>query len=194
MKHLFLSILVVIITSCSSVKNYLSDESSISISSKQKDVQVYVFSNNENDYVLIGSTPLEISTSKLKEKTGSSKATISLKLEKVAYVTENILYAERSSERLSLNINLKKIINWSNGRDLNTSSIMNDSWGKLQKINKSIRQKKYKQANLQVDQLISVYPYAPILFDIKGSVLYLMNKPNEAKQQYSRAREMRQKI
>jgi hypothetical protein len=194
LKHLFLSILVVIITSCSSVKNYLSDESSISISSKQKDVQVYVFSNNENDYVLIGSTPLEISTSKLKEKTGSSKATISLKLEKVAYVTENILYAERSSERLSLNINLKKIINWSNGRDLNTSSIMNDSWGKLQKINKSIRQKKYKQANLQVDQLISVYPYAPILFDIKGSVLYLMNKPNEAKQQYSRAREMRQKI
>lgn len=193
------SILILIlftITGCSigKIKDYFDKYSVLTISSSPEKAKVYIYTTSSKKYILIGETPLEINNEELKKKTSSQNIPVSLIIQKEGYIKENVLHIQETSKNVSIDVSLKKAYEWTDPNNFNTSAVINETWINLQDINKDIRKLNYKSAISQIKILINRFPHAPVLRDIKGSILYLMNKRQEAQKEYNIAKKLREKI
>lgn len=165
-------------------------KSSLEITTTPARAKVYLFSIKQDKLVELGETPLKVSLKDLliESKSQSIKLTVS----KNGYIKEHIIINKNLSNK-KIQVQLEDAYNWSKKGQKVTSYALNGSWEDLQKINRLVRLKKYSESLIFIDEMIKDYKYASILYDMKGSILTLLNRKDEAQIYYLKAKSLRDK-
>ena len=163
MKNIFI-IMTFILVSCSSQKELI-------VESKIPEVTVSILNKSGSNFEQVGKTPYKVNSDKLKQLDDAEFLTV--KLSKQGYVTENFLISTEGRDKLKLISNLQNVPDWTEPASENSSLVANSIMTETQQINYLIKKAKYSEALNLVDQLITKYPKAPILYDLQGSILLL---------------------
>lgn len=183
---------ILLISSCSLKKIvYPTDiKSTLEITSSPSKAKVYHFSVKQNEVILIGNTPLKVSFKDLIEE--NNLKSIKLTVAKNGFIKEHIIINNNLSNQ-KIQIKLEEAYRWAKKGQKETSYALNGSWKDLQKINRFVRSKKYSESLVLIDEMIKDFEYAAILYDMKGSILTLLNRKDEAKAYYLKAKRLREK-
>ena len=134
----------------------------------------------------LGQTPLSLSFKQLNDLNENSEW-INLIVSAPGYATENIVISSRARTSMDMKIKLQSIEWWNDPSSNLPSKVVNQIGKNIQKVYQLIRQSKLDEAYLSVDKLTSQYPQAAFFHDLKGSILLLQGKKNEAISSYERS-------
>jgi tetratricopeptide (TPR) repeat protein len=181
LKLFILTILISIITSCAVTKQ------KIQIDSKPNKANISTFLSSTQQYKHIGNTPLMLNETELLKLIPKDQDFISLRVSKKGHAIEHIIIDRKLRSKLSYIANLNPIEIWTDKDAELSSTIANKLATTVQVINKDIFKKNLKQALGKTEKLINQYPKAPVFYDIKGSILYLMGRKSESLASYARS-------
>ncbi len=165
MKNLIVLFTFLILSSCASITKY-----EFSIESSPGTAELYLYSEVQKKFILLGETPFTIETSKIKKYLKETSSFAAFRIEKKGHAIENVLYDIKSKKRFKYLVELKKIEMWSDVNAELSSKLANNIAKRVQTINSQIMQKDLAKALIQTDKLLEQYPKAYIFHDIKGSI------------------------
>lgn len=143
----------------------------LSVDSKQKEVNVFVLDKKTSNYVSLGVTPLQKNTEEIQEYGQGDY--VSLRLVKEGHVSENYVINIDSSDRISVFGNLEEIADWTSPASEGSSTVANKLVSSVQLVNSAIKKGEFEKALADVNRLITQFPKASILHDLKGTIHYL---------------------
>ena len=181
-KSLVLILFVFVLQSCSSIPK---EEAQLEISANNE-AMVSIYDQETDKIFDLGKTPLKITTSELRERTAKSPW-IYLQINAQGFVPENILVPSELRSSQKIRIALKKVEWWNDPSHALSSQIVQQVGRNFQDIYRSIRQGKNDDALNLTDKLITEYPQASILYDIKGSLYLIKGSKAEAISAYERS-------
>lgn len=170
------------ITSCShfkpstSVINIVTD--------KPAKINVWDYKSEKNKE--LGATPFEAKFVDLQKETEQDEW-IYLVVSAPGYATENIIVPANQKANLSIKFKLQPIEWWNDSSKSLPSVVINQIGKQIQRTYINIRQGKLDEALSTVEKIIAEYPQAPFLLDLKGSILVLQGKSNDAISSYERS-------
>lgn len=151
---------------------------------KPAKVSVWDYKSEKN--VELGTTPFEAKFIDLQKKTDQDEW-IYLVVTAPGYVTENIIVPANQRANLDIKLKLNAIEWWNDTSKTLPSHVINQIGKQIQRTYINIRQGKLDEALATVERIIAEYPQAPFLLDLKGSILVLQGKNNEAISSYERS-------
>ncbi len=154
------------------------------VTDKPAKVSVWDYKSEKNEE--LGATPFEAKFIDLQKKTEQDEW-IYLVITAPGYVTENIIVPANQRANLDIKLKLSAIEWWNDTSKALPSHVINQIGKQIQKTYINIRQGKLDEALSSVERIISEYPQAPFLLDLKGSILVLQGKINEAISSYERS-------
>lgn len=174
---------ILTLTSCSMMKSLRRE---ITIDSTPSEAEVsYLASSGE--FRVIGKTPLTIEDSVVKEWQDSKQDYAIVRVAKSGYVMENLFIDLNGRYKLSFSAQLKALDVWNNKETENSSNAANKVALKVQHINHQIFTKSFQEALTNTENLIEQFPKAHVFYDMKGSILLLMGRKNEALASYQKS-------
>ena len=185
MKHIILLFLL-IIASCSNL--FGGKASIINLKTSPQGAKVFVLKGSTQ--TLLGETPIEVKFSDLSAEVRKQKL-LSFILVKEGYVSERIIFENRPNHKIEWDGQMEKIEFWNDPSNNLSSKIVDTVAKSLRSTYKEIRNKQYNSALEKITQLLNSYPDAPILYDIKGSILMLKGDEEEALSIYRRSLQLR---
>lgn len=194
MKHILALGFLFALAGCSMIEGFVSPtdiKSEVEVKSSPAGATVYVFSVKQNKLVELGKTPLIYGMKELIDE--ARMTSVKLLIAKNGYVKEHVIINNDIHSNHKIKISLENAFDWSKKNNRVTSYAIDGSWESLQKINRLIRKRKYSESLLLIDELIKDFEFAPILYDMKGSILTLQNKKSEASIAYAKAKQLREK-
>jgi tetratricopeptide (TPR) repeat protein len=157
------------------------------IISNPENAYVYLYDSKEKKYIELGKTPLLIDKNDKRLKNSALPSVTHLMIAKEGYTPESIIWNTKILSNIDLNINLKHIDVWANPSSEAASTFINDVGRQIKKIYSDIRMNKLDQAKKSSELLQAKYPKASIFYDIKGSLLMLEGKNDQALLQYEKS-------
>lgn len=131
----------------------------------------------------LGKTPLKFS---LKPFSDGGKW-LHLEVSSPGYVPENIMLPAETTTDQTVSLKLKPIEWWNDPKEEVSSQVINQIGYELQQIYRKIRQNDQESSLVGVEKLIAHYPFAAILYDIKGSIYILKGQKDLALASYERS-------
>lgn len=154
------------------------------VTDKPAKVSVWDYKSEKNEE--LGATPFEAKFIDLQKKTEQDEW-IYLVITAPGYVTENIIVPANQRANLDIKLKLNAIEWWNDTSKTLPSHVINQIGKQIQRTYINIRQGKLDEALATVERIIAEYPQAPFLLDLKGSILVLQGKNNEAISSYERS-------
>lgn len=151
-----------------------------------KPAQVSLVNAKRENIEVLGQTPITIRFRQLNELNDNGEW-IYLIVSSQGYVTENIVLNSRARTSMDMKIKLQSVEWWNDPSSTLPSQVVNQIGKNIQKVYQLIRQSKLEDAYMSVEKLISQYPQAAFFHDLKGSILLLQGKRNEAISSYERS-------
>jgi tetratricopeptide (TPR) repeat protein len=189
MKHyLFICSALILLSSCStSFSELISDKKLVEINSSPTGASVYFYSSQSGEYIEAGKTPFILDTTQDQNLKLDSSGPVSILISQPGYISEHITIEKRVKSKVSVFANLKKVEHWVDPTNKMSSTIANDLGRNFQEIYRNIRTGRLSLARESVDELQKKYPFASILYDIKGSIYMLEGKKDLALAQYEKS-------
>ncbi len=148
--------------------------------------KVSVWDHKSEKNVEVGATPFSAKFVDLQKKT-DHQDWIFLIISSPGHVTENVIIPANQKANLNLKLKLQPIEWWNDSSKLLPSHVINQIGKQIQKIYINLRQGKLDEALALAEKIISEYPHAPFLLDLKGSIQVLQGKINDAISSYERS-------
>jgi len=154
------------------------------VTDKPAKVNVWDYKSEKNEE--LGATPFQATFVDLQKKTEQDKW-IYLMIKAPGYVSENIIIPGNQRANLDIKLKLLPIELWNDASNSLPSHVINKIGKQIQRTYINIRQGKLEDALSSIERMISEYPQAPFLLDLKGSILLLQGKINDAISSYERS-------
>jgi tetratricopeptide (TPR) repeat protein len=157
----------------------------IKISSSPTEAEVSILMPS-GDYEILGTTPYVLSSEQIKKSLPNQEIGI-LKISKSGFVSESLFLELGNNYSVSYRADLKSVDIWNN-KEMEVSSVAANKLAvRIQSINQQVFSKRFNEALLETSKLIEQYPKAHVFYDMKGSILYLMGKKDEAINSYQKS-------
>ena len=175
--------LLIISSGCSVFKV---SKAKFQIDSNPKEAEVsYLLPSGE--FKSLGKTPLDIDEKQIQEWKKGKADFLILRVAKSGHANENLFIDLRNHYSINYMARLKPIDVWNNKEAELSSTAANKLAEKIQGINQQIFGKNLEGALKNAESLIEQFPKAHVFYDIKGSILYLMGKRQEAVASYEKS-------
>lgn len=135
--------------------------------------------------VLLGKTPLVLNNSDLIQKNNSSSI-VRVKFSAPGFSDEWILLDAKNSFS-KVNFKMKPVEWWNDKSNVAPSRVAQQIGSSIQEAYRLIRQGKISEAKNDIEKLQKQYPYAPIFYDVLGSLAVLENKNADAIKYYEQS-------
>lgn len=164
--------------------------SRIQLTSTPSDAVVEIFNAETESYEQIGNTPFELSetSSKISSLILLSDL-IAVRISKPGFNSEQVLI--ETSDRPEVKIHAKLSKGQGNVSNENQHELVNETAQTVNLVQKLIAEKRWEQAIVAVDGLLSSFPMAYYLWDMKGSIHLAQGAISEAKQAYRKSIELK---
>lgn len=148
---------------------------------------VEVYEPKLKKYIELGKTPIKVTVQSIQKKLGAKYEYIALRVSRRGHVKEHLIYDTNMREQMSYLATLTPVEVWNDKTNEMSSYMANKLTINIQRVNKEIIKKNFKNALILIIKLINEYPNAHVYYDIKGSILYLMGKRAESLTSYQKS-------
>jgi hypothetical protein len=160
----------------------------LNIVSDPPEAEVFLFDSRSASYKNVGKTPIDIRESQDARDVISANDVLAISIEKVGFVIEHVFIDKENSADINLSLKLKKMSVWvekekKQADDRELDAVVRE----IQRIISASKKQDYVLAHSGVLSLISRYPEAPVLWDMKGSIERLRNQSDEAIKSYKKS-------
>lgn len=135
--------------------------------------------------VVLGKTPLALTSDALIQKNNSS-STIRLKFTSPGYADEWFLFDSKNTHGKVI-FKMKPVEWWNDKSNVAPSRVAHRIGSSIQEAYRLIRQGKVTEAKKDIERLQKQFPYAPIFYDVLGSLSVLDNNNTEAIKYYEQS-------
>ena len=135
--------------------------------------------------VHIGTTPITIKQNEIIQKNNSSSV-VRLKFSTAGFADEWFLFDTKNNFG-KLRFKLKPVEWWNDKSNMAPSRVAQQIGSSVQDTYRLIRQGKISEAKQDMEKLQKQFPYAPIFYDVLGSLSVLDNKNSEAIKYYEQS-------
>ena len=185
MKIKYITLVCLMALAISSCTHFKPSSSVINIvTDKPAKINVWDYKSEKNKE--LGATPFEAKFVDLQKETEQDEW-IYLVVSAPGYATENIIVPANQKANLGIKLKLQPIEWWNDSSKSLPSVVINQIGQQIQRTYINIRQGKLDEALSAVEKIIAEYPQAPFLLDLKGSILVLQGKSNDAISSYERS-------
>ena len=162
----------------------------VAITSTPSGADVEIYSEDKESYEKVGVTPLDLSESASKLPVSILYSDLlTLRISKPGFVSEQVLMEKSGRPKIKIHANLSagevgegKVTNY---------ELINETAQTVNLVQKLIAEKRWDQALTAVDGLLTTYPMAYYLWDMKGSIHLAQGSVDMAKQAYRKSMEIK---
>jgi tetratricopeptide (TPR) repeat protein len=179
-QFIIIYILIIVTTqSCSTRKLFV-------MNSKQKKVKIEAYDFELNKFILLGYTPYKENEFDM-HRNLFSKDIVHLKLSKPGHYGENFVLNFEGQSNIKINSYLVKSKINKKKDQLKNNDIAKNIITLTQRINNLVKKNKLNIALRETNNLIKKYPAVSILFDMQGSIHYLLGQRSRSIVSYKKS-------
>lgn len=173
-------IILLFLASCSST--FIKDET-VELNSVPKAAVLLMVDNAQP--VILGRTPIRINHTALVDRNNSS-TNVRLKFSVPGFADEWVYFDAKNTVG-KINLKMKPVEWWNDRTNISSSRIAQQIGSSIQEANRLIRKGQISEAKRDMEKLQKQYPYAPIFYDVLGSLSVLENKKEDAIKYYEQS-------
>ncbi len=152
----------------------------LSIYSSPLEAEVKVRALGKSEWVSLGKSPVQMSSSSIREKV-KSDAPVEVALQKDGFITESMTLVDYYDKNLVFEMNLEV------EQEVREAKKIDRIVGGLFECHRLVKSKKFLEAQSRVSKLLERYPQVSTLHEFQGSIYYILQEKMKAYDSFTMA-------